>query len=99
MSKVKNSDWNYDESDAKVVTKPWGKEIWINYRKGENIGDEECGTEFAPEGLQSNQRFFCPPFVGRWVIYPAEWMHRPGLLKSEDTRMIVAADLGFIDAT
>ena len=41
MSKVKNSDWNYDESDAKVVTKPWGKEIWINYRKEENIGDEE----------------------------------------------------------
>ena len=41
MSKVKNSDWNYDESGAKVVTKPWGKEIWINYRKEENIGDEE----------------------------------------------------------
>ena len=65
----------------------------------ENIGDEECGTEFAPEGLQSKQRFFCPPLVGGWAIYPAEWMHRPGLLKSEDTRMIVAADLGFIDAT
>lgn len=34
-------DWNYDEESAKVVTKPWGKEVWINYRKGENIGDEE----------------------------------------------------------
>ena len=41
MSKVKNLDWHYDESGAKVVTKPWGKEIWINYRKEENIGDEE----------------------------------------------------------
>ena len=30
-----------DESSAKVVTKPWGKEIWINYRKDEKIGDEE----------------------------------------------------------
>lgn len=34
-------NWNYDEESAKVVLKPWGKEIWINYRKGENIGDEE----------------------------------------------------------
>jgi len=34
-------DWNYDESTAKVVSKPWGKEVWINYREGENIGDEE----------------------------------------------------------
>ena len=34
-------DWNYNEETAKVVTKPWGKEVWINYRKGENIGDEE----------------------------------------------------------
>ena len=34
-------NWNYDEKSAKVVVKPWGKEIWINYRDGENIGDEK----------------------------------------------------------
>ena len=34
-------NWNYDEKTAKVVVKPWGKEIWINYRDGENIGDEK----------------------------------------------------------
>ena len=33
-------DWYYDEANAKVVNKPWGKEVWINYREGENIGDE-----------------------------------------------------------
>ncbi len=33
--------WNYNEETAKTVLKPWGKEIWINYRKGENIGDQE----------------------------------------------------------
>ena len=33
-------DWFYDEANAKVVNKPWGKEVWINYREGENIGDE-----------------------------------------------------------
>ena len=41
MNKLKRLDWNYDESEAKVVTKPWGKEIWINYRKEEKVGDEE----------------------------------------------------------
>ena len=33
-------DWYYNEDSAKVVNKPWGKEVWINYREGENIGDE-----------------------------------------------------------
>lgn len=41
MSENKSLPWSYDESDAKVVTKPWGKEVWINYRKSEEIGDEE----------------------------------------------------------
>ncbi|MBL7047428.1 MAG: cupin domain-containing protein [Candidatus Marinimicrobia bacterium] len=36
-----SSSWNYTEDTAKVVVKPWGREIWLNYRKGENIGDEE----------------------------------------------------------
>ena len=34
-------DWNYNEDSAKVVVKPWGKEVWINYREGEKIGDIE----------------------------------------------------------
>ena len=34
-------DWYYNEESAKVVNKPWGKEVWINYREGENIGDEK----------------------------------------------------------
>ena len=33
--------WNYDESLAKVVKKPWGKEVWINYKMNEKIGDEQ----------------------------------------------------------
>ena len=41
MNKLKTLDWKYDGSEGKVVTKPWGKEIWINYRKEEKVGDEE----------------------------------------------------------
>ena len=33
--------WHYNEESAKIVKKPWGKEVWINYKKGENIGDVE----------------------------------------------------------
>jgi len=32
--------WNYHEATAKVVNKPWGKEVWINYRKDEQVGDQ-----------------------------------------------------------
>ena len=41
MINLSKKNWHYDEKDAKVVTKPWGCEVWINFRKGENIGDED----------------------------------------------------------
>ncbi len=40
MINISKNNWHYDEKNAKVVTKPWGREIWINFRKGENVGDE-----------------------------------------------------------
>jgi len=40
MINTTSSEWHYDEQNAKVVIKPWGREIWINFRKGENVGDE-----------------------------------------------------------
>ena len=41
MINFSKKNWYYDEQYAKVVMKPWGREVWINFRKGENIGDEE----------------------------------------------------------
>ena len=41
MINLNNNEWHYDESNAKVVNKPWGREVWINFRKGEGIGDKE----------------------------------------------------------
>lgn len=40
MNNLNEKNWHYDESAAKVVIKPWGKEVWINFRAGENVGDE-----------------------------------------------------------
>jgi len=61
----------------------------------ENLNDVECGTEFAPNGVEDPERFWTPPLVGQWVIYPASLFHRPGILKSEQERIVVAADLGW----
>ena len=41
MINLNNNEWHYDESNAKVVNKPWGREVWINFRKGEEVGDKE----------------------------------------------------------
>jgi mannose-6-phosphate isomerase len=40
MINLNSCEWYYDEHDAKVVAKPWGREVWINFRKGENVGDK-----------------------------------------------------------
>ena len=50
---------------------------------------------WAPNGVEDPKRFWTPPLIGHWVIYPAELFHRPGILKSQDERIIVAADLGW----
>lgn len=44
-------DWVYYPEGAKLVTKPWGNktidgvenvgEVWLNYRRSENVGDEQ----------------------------------------------------------
>ncbi len=40
MINTNNDEWHYDEQNAKVVMKPWGREVWINFRKMEKVGDE-----------------------------------------------------------
>lgn len=59
------------------------------------VMDEDCGTEFAPNGPEKSERHWEKPKVGQWIVYPSEYWHRPGILKSEENRFIVAADLHF----
>ena len=62
----------------------------------ENIGDNECGTEFAPKDYRD--KVLLSPCWTMGCIF-ASWLHRPGILKSEEERFIVAADLGWKNAT
>lgn len=59
------------------------------------VEEDICGTEFAPKGPKNKERLQLPPKVGHWLIYNSKEWHRPGELKSEDNRYIVAADLQF----
>lgn len=55
-----------------------------------------CGTEIAPNGPESDGKFFVTPSDYTWMIYPSETWHRPGIVQSEDWRFIIAADMQYI---
>lgn len=48
---MERKKWSQTEGEVKLVTKPWGNatidgtegvgELWLNYKRGENVGDEE----------------------------------------------------------
>lgn len=59
------------------------------------VAKKQCGTEFAPKGLEDASRIMLPPKEGEWVIYNSKEWHRPGELLSDKDRFIVAADLQF----
>lgn len=52
-----------------------------------------CGTEMAPNGLDSDNKFFVKPTIGTWLIYPSGMYHRPGITQSNDYRFVLAADI------
>ena len=54
-----------------------------------------AGTEFAPQGPEASGHFFAPAQLGQWIIWPGSAWHRPGILQSQEDRIIVAADLEF----
>src|SRR3989344_6514008 len=48
---MERKKWSQTEGEVKLVTKPWGNatidgtegvgELWLNYKRGENVGEEE----------------------------------------------------------
>jgi len=57
---------------------------------------DDCGTEFAPHGPDSDEKIMLPPRQGQWIIYHGYEWHRPGIVKAMDPRFIVAADLIYL---
>jgi len=54
-----------------------------------------CGTELAPNGPESEGKFFIQPSYYTWNIYPSATWHRPGIVQSDQYRFILAADIDY----
>ena len=52
-----------------------------------------CGTEMAPEGPQSPNKFYVGPNKFTWNMYPSDVWHRPGIVQSDKYRYVLAADV------
>jgi len=57
---------------------------------------DHAGTEFAPKGVNSPERFFIRPHRKTWHIYPSQHWHRPGIVQSHKNRFILAVDIEII---
>jgi hypothetical protein len=56
-----------------------------------------AGTEMAPNGPNSDGKFFVRPTDGNWLIYPSNQWHRPGIVQSNNYRFILAVDVEYQD--
>jgi hypothetical protein len=64
---------------------------YLHIPEGTNL--QTSGTEFAPNGPESDGHFFAPAKLGQWIIFPGKSWHRPGILETKEWRYIVAADM------
>ena len=87
----RSSMWhNHLRPDVKVIT-------GVYYLKvPKNVNQLTSGTEFSPNGLDNDEgRFFMPANQGHWAIWDGSLYHRPGILQSDQDRIIIAADMIF----
>lgn len=62
----------------------------------DDVKDKDyCGTEMAPEGVNSDQRYFVKPSDYHWTVYPSNVWHRPGIVQSNKYRYILAVDVEY----
>lgn len=88
--KLWHNHWHPKQPNGKMMS-------GIFYLKiPEDVQDRKlCGTEFAPNGPDSSNRFFVPPSDFHWIVYPSNLYHRPGIPQSSDYRFILAADIEY----
>jgi hypothetical protein len=83
--------WHPKNSNSKMLSGIWYLQI------PEDVQDRDyCGTEMAPNGPDTDNKFFVRPSDGNWLIYPSDQWHRPGIVQSNKYRFILAADVEYI---
>jgi len=90
--KLWHDHWHPTRPDAKMLSGIWYLHI------PDDVKDlDYCGTEMAPNGVNSDIKFFIRPTFGSWLIYPSDQWHRPGIVQSKQYRFVLAADIEYID--
>jgi hypothetical protein len=88
--KLWHDHWHPSTPDAKMMSGVFYLHI------PEDVKDRDyCGTEMAPNGPDADGKFFIRPEEFKWLIYPSNQWHRPGILQSNDYRFILAVDVEY----
>jgi len=88
--KLWHNHWHPQNPDAKMLSGIFYLHI------PEDVQDRDyCGTEMAPNGPDSDDKFFVKPSDYSWLVYPSNQWHRPGIVQSMDYRFILAADVEY----
>lgn len=84
--------WHPSQPNSKLISGIWYLHI------PQNVQDRDyCGTEMAPNGVDSDGKLFVRPTDSSWLIYPADQWHRPGIVQSKDYRFVLAVDVEYFD--
>lgn len=83
--------WHPTNSNAKMMSG-----IWYLHIPDDVTNRDYCGTEMAPNGVDSNNKYYIRPKNGHWLIYPSNIWHRPGIVQSNQYRFVLAADVEYI---
>ncbi len=90
--KLWHNHWHPTKPEAKMLSGIW----YLHIPK--DVKDlDYCGTEMAPDGVDSDNKFFVRPTMGSWLMYPSNQWHRPGIVQSHDYRFVLAADVEYYD--
>lgn len=88
--KLWHHHWHPSRSDAKMMSGVWYLHI------PNDVKDlDYAGTEMAPNGLDSDEKFYVRPSDFNWLIYPSDKWHRPGIVQSNQYRFVLAADVEY----
>jgi hypothetical protein len=88
--KLWHNHWHPKNPDSKMMS-------GIFYlRIPDDVKDRDyCGTEMAPHGVESDERYFVTPSDYHWTVYPSNVWHRPGIVQSDQYRFILAVDVEY----
>jgi hypothetical protein len=88
--KLWHDHWHPSNPDAKMMSGIFYLHI------PEDVKDRDyCGTEMAPNGPEGDGKFFVRPEEFKWLIYPSNQWHRPGIVQSNNYRFILAGDVEY----